>query len=110
MHNPLRNPPRAFTLSELMATLAILAIVATIVLVRATSGMGASKSAACQALKGDIEVQCELWRHNTGSWPATNLSDIGAAGSYFPAGVPTCPVDGSVFTIDASGRAVGHNH
>jgi prepilin-type N-terminal cleavage/methylation domain-containing protein len=100
----------AFTLPELMATLAILAIIATIVLVRATTGVGTSKSAACQALKGDVEVQCELWRHNTGSWPAANLSNIGVDLHYFPSGAPACPVDGSVYTIDSAGRVVGHNH
>jgi general secretion pathway protein G len=101
---------RGFTLTELMATLAILAVIATIILVRATTGVGTSKSAACQAIKGDVEVQCEMWRHNTGSWPATNLSNIGADVNYFPAGVPACPVNGSVYTIDSAGRVVGHNH
>ena len=110
MHDRLRDSKRAFTLTELMATLAILAVIATIVLVRATTGVGTSKSAACQASKGDVEVQCELWRHNTGSWPATNLSNIGDDVNYFPAGVPACPVDGSAYTIDSSGRVVGHNH
>jgi general secretion pathway protein G len=101
---------RGFTLTELMAALAIIGIVATIVLVRATAGGSASKSAACQSLKGDIEVQCELWRHQVGSWPAANLANIGADANYFPAGLPVCPVDGSAYTIDTTGRVVGHSH
>lgn len=101
---------RAFTLTELMAVLAVLGVVAAVIVVRATGGASTSKSAACQAIKGDIEVRAELWKHNTGSWPATNLANIGADVNYFPTGVPTCPVNGTAYTIDTSGRVVGHNH
>jgi general secretion pathway protein G len=101
---------RAFSLMELMAVVAILAIVAKVILPRLISGRDSSNKAACAANKGNIEVQCELWRHNTGSWPAANLSNIGADVNYFPAGVPSCPVDGSTYTIDTTGRIIGHNH
>jgi general secretion pathway protein G len=101
---------RAFSLMELMAVVAIVGVLAAIIVVRATAGSSTSKSAACNAIKGDIEIQSELWMHNTGSWPATNLSNIGSDLNYFPTGVPLCPVNGSVYTIDSSGRVVGHNH
>jgi general secretion pathway protein G len=100
----------AFSLTELMATLAIIGVAATVIVVRSTAGASSSKVAACQSCKGDIEVQAELWRHNTGSWPATNLANIGGDLNYFPAGLPTCPVDGSTYAIDSAGRVVGHNH
>jgi general secretion pathway protein G len=100
----------AFSLMELMAAVAIVGVVATIIVVRATAGSTTSKSAACNAIKGDIEIQSELWMHNTGSWPATNLSNIGTDINYFPTGVPACPVTGGAYTIDSSGRVVGHNH
>jgi hypothetical protein len=77
---------------------------------RASSGSATSKIAACAAIRGDIEIQAELWRHHTGGWPAANLSNIGSDVNYFPTGVPPCPVNGSVYTIDSSGRVVGHNH
>lgn len=96
---------------ELLAVLAILALLVSLILPRVIGDNDASKSAACQTYKGDIEIQAELWKHNTGLWPAADLSDIGADLNYFPEGLPTCPVDGSVFTIDPStGRVVGHNH
>jgi prepilin-type N-terminal cleavage/methylation domain-containing protein len=100
----------AFTLPELLAVVAVIAVVAAVIVVRATTGTASSKTAACYAIKGNIEIQAELWRHNTGSWPATNLSDIGADLNYFPSAIPSCPVTGGVYTIDASGRVVGHNH
>ena len=71
----------------------------------------AAKVAACHVYKGDIEIQVELWNHNTGSWPAANLASIGADINYFPEGLPTCPVDGTTYTIDTStGLVIGHNH
>jgi general secretion pathway protein G len=103
-------PPEGFTLLELMAALAIIGLLTTIGCPNLTRGQGDSKSAACQAHKGNIEIQAELWRHNTGAWPATNLSNLGSDVNYFPQGLPTCPVDGLAYTIDSSGRVVGHAH
>jgi len=106
-----RRPRRhGFSLLELLAVVAVLAVVAAIALPRLTGGGATSTKAACETHQGNIEIQCELWRHNTGAWPAANLSNIGADVSYFPEGVPVCPVDGTAYTIDSTGRAVGHNH
>jgi prepilin-type N-terminal cleavage/methylation domain-containing protein len=104
------NRPRAFSLTELMAALAIIAVLATLVVYSTSAKRLASKKAACEAIQGDIELQCELWRHNTGTWPATNLSDITGNTSYFPTGVPACPYDGTAYTITTSGLVSGHNH
>ena len=94
-----------------MAVVALIGITVTIVLTRASDGSDKSDIAACYVNKGDIEIQCELWMHNTGSWPAANLSDVGGDLDYFPEGVPACPVDGTAYTIDTStGRVSGHNH
>jgi prepilin-type N-terminal cleavage/methylation domain-containing protein len=99
-----------FSLLEVLAVVAIIAILAMIGWSRATSGHSKANIAACEAHQGNIEVQTELWRHETGAWPATNLSNIGGDVSYFPEGVPLCPVDGTAYTIDAAGRVVGHAH
>ena len=69
------------------------------------------KKSACYANKGDIELQVKLWRRNNGSYPAANLSDIGADTAYFPSGLPACPVDGTAYTIDTTtGLVTGHTH
>ncbi len=99
-----------FSLMEMLAVAAVLGVVAVVIVPRLTGGSASSKTAACGAHRGNIEVQAELWRHNTGAWPAANLSDAGANLNYFPGGVPVCPVDGSAFTINSTGRVVGHNH
>ena len=102
---------RAFSLLELMAVLAIVALVAAVIVPRVTGEGDAAKVASCHAYKGDIEIQAELWMHNSGGWPAANLSDIGGDLNYFPEGLPTCPVDGTSYTIDtATGLVIGHNH
>ncbi len=100
-----------FSLVELMGVLAILGLLASVVLPRVLGSDESAKSAACATHKGDIEIQAELWMHNTGSWPAGNLGNIGADINYFPAGLPTCPVDGTAYTIDPlKGRVSGHIH
>jgi general secretion pathway protein G len=107
---PTKRNPSGFSLLEMLAVAAVLGIVAMVIVPRLTGGSGASRKAACGTHRGNIEVQAELWRHNTGAWPAANLSDVGANLNYFPSGVPTCPVDGTAFTINSAGRVVGHNH
>ncbi len=100
-----------FSLLELMAVVAVVALVALIMVPRLAGSDDSSEVAGCHVHKGDIEIQAELWRTNTGSWPAANLAAIGADTNYFPEGLPTCPVDGSVYTIDpATGLVVGHTH
>lgn len=101
----------AFSLMELMAVLAIVGLLATVIVPRVLDGGDSAKVSACHTYKGDIEIQAELWMYHTGSWPVGDLSDIGADLNYFPEGLPACPVDGTSYTIDTTtGRAFGHNH
>lgn len=106
-----RHSHQAFSLLELVAVAALLGVLATIIIRRVHNYHNEAKVAACYMNKGDIEIQAELWMHNTGSWPASDLSDIGADLNYFPESLPTCPVDGSAYAIDPlTGLSIGHNH
>lgn len=107
---PSRRRTPGFTLLELLAAVAIVGLLASVAWVRSTAGQREAKVAGCKSHKGNIEIQAELWRHHTGAWPATNLSDVGASAASFPAGLPTCPVDGTAYTINSTGRVVGHAH
>jgi prepilin-type N-terminal cleavage/methylation domain-containing protein len=101
----------AFSLTELIAAIAIIGVLAALVVPRLGSHQVGSKKSACCANQGDIELQVKLWRRNNGTYPAANLSDIGASTTYFPSGVPACPVDGTTYTINTiTGLVNGHTH
>jgi competence protein ComGC len=96
---------------ELVAAITILLILAVIVLPRFGSAAANAKSRGCEANRRNLEVQARLWNRTKGSWPASNLSDLGANKSFLPEGLPVCPVDGSAYTLDASTHRIsGHAH
>jgi prepilin-type N-terminal cleavage/methylation domain-containing protein len=102
---------RAFSLTELIAVVAILSVLAALIVPRVTGYADGSKHASCHANQGDIELQVKLWRRIHGTYPAANLSNIAANPDYFPSGLPTCPVDGSSYSIDTTtGLVIGHTH
>ena len=102
---------RGLSLLEMLAAITILGIISAIVLPRFGDSAKKAKIQACNVHKMNIEVQAQLWFRTKGSWPNTNLSDIGANSTFFPEGVPACPFDGTAYSIDnTSHRVVGHNH
>src|SRR5215210_9101518 len=92
--------PTAFSLMELMAVVVIVGILAAVIVPALSAHQDKAKKSACYANKGDIELQVKLWKRNKSSYPAANLSDIGADTSYFPGSLPVCPVDGTSYTIN----------
>lgn len=101
---------RGVSLVELIAVVAILGLLAVIAIPRTVSHRSEGTRAACHVNRAEIELQALLWRRATGDWPVAALTDVGADVGYFPDGVPTCPVDGSAYTIDTNGEVVGHDH
>jgi prepilin-type N-terminal cleavage/methylation domain-containing protein len=100
-----------FTLTELMAALAILGVLAALIVPRVFGHKAVSDCAACAANKADIELQGKLWWRDQGTYPAADLSNIGSNAVYFPSGLPVCPVDGTPYTINTtSGLVTGHTH
>lgn len=102
---------RGLSLLELTAVLLLLAIVAAVIIPRLAENASESRKNACYTYSRDIEVQVELWRRNKNTWPALDLSDIGADPTYFPDGLPVCPLDGTRYVLDgATHRVTGHDH
>jgi prepilin-type N-terminal cleavage/methylation domain-containing protein len=100
-----------FSLLELLAVVTLIGILAVIVVPRFSNQSVNAKRNACTVNKHNIEVQCQLWMRQKNASPRTDLTDIGADRVYFPEGVPLCPVDNSVYTVDATTqRVVGHTH
>jgi prepilin-type N-terminal cleavage/methylation domain-containing protein len=97
---------RAFSLLELLAVVTILGIIAVVVIPRISLSSTAAKTNANLQNKAEINAAVERWYFEKGTWPANNLSDIGADTNYFPAGLPTNPVNGSAYTLNAATHRV----
>ena len=97
---------RGFSLLELLAVVTILGIIAAIVVPRITSSADVAKSKANDHNRATINSAVERYYINENAWPANDLSDIGADVNYFPDGLPTNPVDGSAYTLNATTHRV----
>jgi general secretion pathway protein G len=106
MYRAARKQRRGFSLMELLAVVTILGIIAAIVIPRVTSSSDTAKAKVNLHNKATINSAVERWYVEKGSWPANNLSDIGADATYFPSGIPTNPVDNSAYTLNATTRRV----
>ena len=102
---------RAFSLPEMMATVVLIGIVATLIVARTSAVKDEAHRQSCFSYKGDIEIQVQRWWRLNGGPPDANLANIYADTDYFPEGGYTCPVDGTTYTIDTTtGEVVGHTH
>jgi general secretion pathway protein G len=101
---PLKRP--GFSLMELIAVVTILGIIATIILPRFATLTSTSTTRTNAHNKAQINSAVERWYVEKSTWPATNLSDIGADMNYFPSGIPTNPVDASAYTLNTTTHRV----
>lgn len=100
----------AYSLLEILAVVTVLGLISAIAVVRFSSATQDAERNACYVNRGEIELQVQLWRRNEGAWPA-DLSTMGSNPQYFPGGIPTCPYDGTTYSIDpTTHRVIGHVH
>ena len=100
-----------FTLVEILAVVVILGILAAVVVPRVLVSSSTAKTNACLQNKAAINTAVEKWYFDKGTWPLDTLADIGADTNYFPEGIPVCPVDSTVYALDATThRVTGHAH
>lgn len=95
-----------FSLIELLAVVTILGIIAAIIVPRVAVSSDTAKTKVNNHNKATINGAVERWYVEKGSWPANNLSDIGADTNYFPDGIPTNPTDGSAYSLNATTHRV----
>jgi len=95
-----------FSLMELLAVVTILGIIAAIIVPRVTVSSDTAKQKVNNHNKATINAAVERWYIEKGSWPATNMSDIGADVNYFPDGLPANPTNGSAYTLNATSHRV----
>ena len=91
---------------ELLAVVTILGIIAAIIVPRVTVSSDTAKQKVNSHNKGTINAAVERWYMEQGTWPANDLSDIGADGNYFPDGIPVNPVNSSTYTLNATTHRV----
>jgi prepilin-type N-terminal cleavage/methylation domain-containing protein len=98
----IRNHRRAgFSLMELLAVVTILGIIAAIIVPRVAVSSDTAKTKVNAHNKATINAAVERWYIEKGTWPANNMSDIGADTTYFPDGLPTNPTNGTAYTLNA---------
>jgi prepilin-type N-terminal cleavage/methylation domain-containing protein len=95
-----------FSLLELLAVVTILGIIAAIIVPRVSVSSSTAKQKVRDHQKATINAAVERYYIDNNAWPANDLSDIGANASYFPSGLPTNPVDGSAYTLNAKTHRV----
>ena len=97
---------RGFSLLELLAVVTILGIIAAIVVPRVRVSSDMDKKRTDARNKAVINAEVERWYIEKGTWPADDLSDIGADRSYFPGGLPIDPIDGTPYSLNGTTHRV----
>ncbi len=100
------NKKGGFSLLELLAVVTILGIIAAIIVPRVTVSSDNAKTKVAAHHKATINAAVERYYVNEGSWPADDLTDIGADVDYFPDGIPTNPVSGSAYALNTTTHRV----
>lgn len=101
-----RPSKRGFSLLELLAVVTILGIIAAIIVPRVTVSSATAKTKVRDHHKATINAAVERYYIDNGTWPATNLSDIGANANYFPDGLPVNPVDNTAYSLNTTTHRV----
>jgi prepilin-type N-terminal cleavage/methylation domain-containing protein len=99
-HNNSRKP--GFSLLELLAVVTILGIIALVVVPRLSVSSTLARQKADAQNKAEINLAVERWYFEKGTWPAVNLSDIGADTNFFPNGLPTNPMSGAAYRLNTT--------
>lgn len=101
-----RRKRKGFSLIELLAIVTILGILAAIIVPRLAISSDSQKAREDHHNKATINAAVERWYVEQGTWPAENLTDVGADASYFPQGLPTNPYNGAAYKLNLATHRV----
>ncbi len=98
---------QAFSLLELLAVITILGFLASIILPRVSKSSATAKEKTCFHHRAQINAAVEIYAIKNGALP-NDLSDLDTP-DVFPDGIPTCPVSGVPYALNATTkRVLGH--
>ena len=99
-----------FTVIEVILIVLLIGVLAAVAIPRISVSSKTAKINSCQMNRSTINKQVELFFAVEGTWPEDSMSDIKSNVSYFPDGVPTCPVDLTSYRLEPSpvNRVIGH--
>jgi len=103
----MKNHKKAFTLIELLLVVLILGALAAIAIPKISASSTTAKINACNTNVDILNSQIEMYRADTGSYPAT-LNALTSDPNYFPEGMPVCPF-GDAYTY-VNNRVPDHTH
>jgi len=106
VHTRIRNRKSGFSLMELLAVVTILGIIAAIIIPRVTTSSDVAKQKVRNHQAATINEAVERWYIDKGTWPANDLSDIGADINYFPEGLPANPYEGGAYSLNTTTKRV----
>ena len=96
---------KGFTLVELLIVVLILGALAAITITRLIVGSQNANENACASNVEILNTQLEIWAAmNNGIYPSP-LSELTSDKTYFPRGVPSCPLDGT-YSLNADSVVV----
>lgn len=101
------RPKIGFSLLELLAVIAIIGFLASIILPRVNTSADTAKEKTCFHHRAQINAAIEVFHLNNGVFP-TSLADLDTP-DVFPDGIPNCPVSDTAYTLNSSTHRVqGH--
>ena len=90
-----------FSLTELFSVLAIVGLLSAVLVPQLPSAERECwREKVHEHYVNSINAAVARYHADTGTWPALDLSDIGAHPDYFPEGIPTNPLTGETYRLD----------
>lgn len=93
-----------------MLIVILISILAGIVIPRFVISTKRAKVQSCEMQRSIINKQVETFYFAESTWPLDSLDDIRTNVTYFPDGIPTCPIDQTSYLLVPSPihRISGH--